>query len=342
MELQIEGIIGVVAILLFVYLIIQRRNTPSSEPKPKEVQELNSLKIKVHRERKQTGSIYLNIQCKGLIPVSTKTNIGFSVSVVTKGKNGVNKPVLSMIDSYQEPESRVFQDLRQIGEVDKYQGLGDWTTVGVVPTEILQPAMSGNQNLNIIVMLADMDNFPEIILGSGKGGILTFVEECNHYFSVKGYHEEGDNIDNARALSVKIGVAIGMSDGDFNETERKTLDTWIKRMIMPFDREKQIALKDLYNMAKNDAEEVFSGLNLYQQPWVDELNAICKKLCNIGEEAQKYETLELAHEIMVADGIERDEESKSIHKIARNLGINAEEIESIRSSKIHKLDNVVS
>jgi uncharacterized tellurite resistance protein B-like protein len=61
-------------------------------------------------------------------------------------------------------------------------------------------------------------------------------------------------------------------------------------------------------------------------------------LCDVGEEVQKYEALELVHEIMVADGKEHEEESKYIHKIARNLGINADEIETIRAHKIDKLD----
>jgi uncharacterized tellurite resistance protein B-like protein len=187
-----------------------------------------------------------------------------------------------------------------------------------------------------------MKSIPKIVLGSGEEGILTIIKDCNHHFNVKGYHEEGDHINEARALSVKIGVAVAMSDGEFDDTERKTLDMWIKKMIMPFNREKQAMLKDLYNNAKNDAEEVFSSLKLNKQPWKDELNVICKGLCDIGEEVQKYEALELVHEIMVADGVECDEESKNIHKIARNLGINADEIELIRAHKSHKLDNDIS
>jgi len=339
MEIQVEEIIGVVVLLFFGFLIIQKiRWSSQNKAKAEEVHHLGDMKIKIHKTNEKGVATYLNIQCKGLIPVRTKTDVGFTVSVMTENKAGKADPVLSMIDSFQESKSTAFQDLTQIGEVDEHHGFESWTTIGIVPTEILQPAVSGSQKLKIIVILVDMKSIPKIILGSGEGGILTIIKDCNHHFNVKGYHEEGEHINEARTLSVKIGVAVAMSDGKFDDTERKTLDMWIKKMIMPFNREKKTMLKGLYNNAKNDAEEVFSGLELKQQPWEDELNIICKKLCDIGEEVQKYEALELAHEVMVADGVECDEESRNIHKIARNLGINADEIELIRAHKIDKLD----
>jgi len=343
MDLQIEGIIGIVAILLFGYLIIQKtRGASEGRLKAEEVQELSGLKIKVHREHKQRESVYLNIQCKGLIPICTKTSIGFTISVMTENNNGKSEPVLSMIGSFQEPKSTAFQDLTQIGKVDEHHGFENWTTVGVVPTEILQPATGGNQKLKIIVMLVDMDNFPEIVLGLGRGGISTFTEDCNHHFNIKGYHEEGAHINEARALSIKIGVAVAMSDGEFDNTERVTLDSWIKKMTMPFNREKQIILKDLYNKAKEDVEGILTNSELNEQDRESVLDVICKELLDIGEEVQKYEALELAHEIMVADGVECKDESKCIHRIARNLGIDADEIDSIRAHKIHKLDKKTS
>jgi len=341
MEFKIEVIIITIIVLFFGYLIIQKiRRVPKSRAKAEEVHHLGDIKVKVHREYKQRGSVYLNIQCKGLFPICTKTNIGFTVSVMTENKNAKSKPVLSMIDSFQESKSTAFQDLTQIGEVNEHHGFEEWTTIGVIPTEILQPAIGGNQTLKIIVKLVDMNDFPKIVLGSGKGGILTFTEDCNHYFNIKGYHEEGGHINEARALSVKIGVAVAMSDGEFDDTERNTLDRWIKKMIMPFDREKQIILKDLYNKAKEEAEGVFSDLD--EKGRNSSLDMICKELHDIGEEVQKYEALELAHEVMVADGMECKDESKCIHRIAKNLGISADEIESIRAHKIHKLDSTTS
>jgi len=341
MELKIEEILVTITIIFFGFLVIQKiRESYRNKPKAEEVHHLGNMKIKIHKTHENGISTYLNIQCKGLIPVCTKTDIGFTISVMSESMTGKAEPVLSMIDSFQESKSTAFQDLTQIGEVDEHDGFGSWTTIGVVPTEILQPAVGGSQKLKIIIILFDVKSIPKIVLGSGEGGVLTIIKDYNHHFNVKGYLEEGDHINEARALSVKIGIAVAMSDGEFDDTERNTLDRWIKKMIMPFDREKQIMLKDLYNKAKEDAEEVFSDLK--EQDRDSALDIICKDLHDINEEAQKYEALELAHEVMVADGMECKDESRCIHRIAKNLGISADEIELIRAHKIHKLDSVIS
>jgi tellurite resistance protein len=207
---------------------------------------------------------------------------------------------------------------------------------------MLQPSIGGKKKLKIVIMLVDIEKPPKIVFGSGERGILVFVKDYSYNFNIKGYDEEGSHINEARALSIRIGVAVAMSDGDFDDKERKTLDIWIKKMIMPFNQEKQLELKKLYNNAKNKAEQEFANLGHDKKAWEVELNAICRELHDINEDVQKYEALELAHEVMVSDGVEHNEESKCIFSIARNLGINADEIELIRSSKIHKLSNVVN
>jgi len=339
MEIQIKEIISVAIPLFFGFLIFQKfRRQLQKKVKAKEVDHLGNMKIKIHKTNEEWGLTYLNIQCKGLIPIGIKTSIGFIVSVMTESQTGRSEPVLSTIDSFQESKSTAFQDLTKIGEIDASHGFDSWTTIGTIPIEILQPAISGAQKLKITVRLVDMNNLPEITLGAGEGGILTITKDYDYHFNVKGYHEEGSHINEARALSVKLGVAVAMSDGKFDITERKNIDLWIKKRIMFFDQEKQSTLKSLYNKAKNDAEEFFSGIELNEQPWKYEIDAICKDMCNIGEEVQKYEALELAHEVMVADGVECDKESENIHNIARNLDINIDEIEMIRSHKIYKLN----
>jgi tellurite resistance protein len=343
MELEIEEVILAVAALFSgVWLFFKIKGNFRSRIKAKEVYYLGNLEVKIIQKNKRELSPYLNVQCKGLIPICTRTNIGFSVSVMTEDDKGRINPVLSMIDSFQEPESTAFQNLTQFGEVDEHQGFENWTTVCKIPTFILQPTIGGKQKLKIIVMLVDMNNLPKISFGSGERGIFVITKDHSHVFGIKGYDEEDEHINKARALSVRVGVAVAMSDGKFDDKERMTLDIWIKKMIMPFNQEKQAIVKDLYNDAKNDAEQEFSNLEVNKEVWGAELKLICDELRDTGEEVQKYEALELAHEIMVSDGIEHDEESKCIFSIAKYLGINAYEIEASRSNKIHKLDNVIN
>lgn len=342
MELKIEVIITAIAILFFGYFVIKKIKILSKKRlKANDVNYLGKMKVRtVDVSNRQ--SPFLNVQCKGLIPILSRTDIGFTVSIFTKNDNGEADTVLSMIDTFQESASRAFHDLTRIGKVDEHHGFEDWTTVCNIPIHMLQPAIGGRQKLKIIIMVVDMKKLPKFLFGPGEKGMLVFNKDYGYDFSIKGYNEEGNHINKARALSIKIGVAVAMSDGEFDQREREALNIWIKKMVMPFNQEKQLALKKLYNNAKNKAEQEFANLGHDKKDWEVELNAICRELHDINEDVQKYEALELAHEVMVSDGVEHNEESKCIFSIARNLGINADEIELIRSSKIHKLSNVVN
>ena len=342
MEFKIEEIIIIIFLIFFGYFIIKKIKILSKRRlEANDVNYLGKMKVRI-TDVSNRRSPFLNVQCRGLIPVLSRTDIGFTVSIFTKNNNGKTDTVLSMIDTFQESESRAFHDLTRIGKVDEHHGFEDWTTVCNIPIHILQPAIGGRQKLKIIIMMVDMEKFPKFLFGPGKNGVLVFNKDYSYDFSIKGYNEEGGHINKARALSIKIGVAVAMSDGVFEKKEREALDVWIKKMIMPFNQEKQSVLKELYNNARDQAEQEFSDLEKNNKDWEAKLNVICKELYDINEDVQRYEALELAHEIMVSDGVEHSEESKCIFSIARNLGINTDEIELIRSSKIHKLNNVIN
>ncbi|MBT7555440.1 hypothetical protein HN615_00765, partial [Candidatus Woesearchaeota archaeon] len=289
MELKIEEIIAVIAVLLFGYFIIKKiSGLFRKKAKASDVHYLGEIKTRIVQNI-NNRSPFLDIQCKGLIPVCSKTNVGFTVSIFTEDDSGRTDVVLSIIDTFQEPDSRAFQDLTRIGEVDEHDGFENWTTVCKTPLHMLQPSIGGKKKLKIVIMLVDIEKPPKIVFGSGERGILVFVKDYSYNFNIKGYDEEGSHINEARALSIRIGVAVAMSDGDFDDKERKTLDIWIKKMIMPFNQEKQLELKKLYNNAKNKAEQEFANLGHDKKAWEVELNAICRELHDINEDVQKYE-----------------------------------------------------
>ena len=72
------------------------------------------------------------------------------------------------------------------------------------------------------------------------------------------------------------------------------------------------------------------------------LSSICARMNEISEQAQKYEALELAHEVMAADGEIHESEMSVIHKVADALDIDSKELEKIRDQKIVSLDTKAS
>ena len=84
----------------------------------------------------------MEIQGRGLIPVWTPTNIGFMTSVFDV-TDGDPEPVLSHMENFQEPTTIAFQHVIGLGSVGVDQGFGDWSQVGAVLPDILQPPVGG-------------------------------------------------------------------------------------------------------------------------------------------------------------------------------------------------------
>jgi len=288
---------------------------------------MGSMQVRVQEDRLDSGQVFLTVQCKGVFPLNLTTKVGFMVSVLSNDDEGRLAPVISNLDGFQESNSTAFQCLNEVGEVSGSQGYIDWVQIGAVPLEILQPALGGKNELNIVTRLVDMDNIPEIYLGFGDGDLWSSSQVYEYRYASKGYREEAENRDKARALSIEIGMAIAMSDGELDDTEGETLKSWIQKMITPYSDEKQKELKRTYNEAMKVSYQLAESGNLV-------LSDICSKLNEIGEDAQKYEALELAHKVMAADGIIHKEEMKVIHQVADALGIDSEELEKMRDQQI--------
>ena len=86
------------------------------------------------------------IEGRGLIPVNVLTKIGFATSVfdVTGGDRA---PVMSSVESTQEPDTRAFHDVVTAGMVGNDQGFTDWVQIGlVVPDFLVHRLRSQNQS----------------------------------------------------------------------------------------------------------------------------------------------------------------------------------------------------
>lgn len=278
----------------------------------------------------------LDVEVRGLFPVQQTTNVGFIISVFTKDSNGDLEPVFSMLNEFQEPQSRAFQDLTGCGEISENQGFTRWVKIGVVPTGILQPARTGRQELSIVVRLVDIDNIPTIFQGftdreSGNSPLWASREHYDFNCQVTGYSEEAEARDEAQALSIKIGMAVAMADGTLDDAEGFVLKNWIKSVLSNYSGEKEQKLKKIYNDAMRESYSLAKSKNLL-------LDDVCKKLNELGDTAQKYQAIELAHKVMAADGQADKREMKVINDVAEQLGIDSSELEKIRDKQIIKLN----
>ena len=211
----------------------------------------------------------------------------------------------------------------------------DWVRVGVVFPEFLVPAYGGERNLQIITRLVDTANMPSINFGFGDGdqpGIIAIVRnDYTFNYSGKGFLEASEHRDEARALAIRLGMAIATADGSVDDSEGNVIKDWVTKIIATFADSKRDELKTLYNDAMRNAFADAKAGEL-------SLSEVTTRLNEIAEDPQKYEAIELCFDVMAADGIAEESEMNSIRRIAEALDLDYKEIETLRDKKLIELD----
>lgn len=277
-----------------------------------------------------SGPLAKLVEAKGLFPLTKTKQIGFVTSVFDK-TGGELEPVISVIETFQEPASVAYQHTVEVGKVSPDQGFASWVKVGVVCPEILLTPFGGDRKLIAVVRMVDSDKPPRILNGyhdkDDPGLLWQRSIEFDFHVSVKGYKEAATHRDEARALSITIAMAVAMADGSLNYTEGRVLQDWISRAISPFAGEKRDSLKQLYNGAMKEAYAAAKAGNL-------SLSRLTERLNEVGEKSIKYEAIELCFDVMAADGKADPEEMKTIRKVAAALELDYNEMENIRDQRI--------
>ena len=285
---------------------------------------------KLNDDDEEDGERYKSIEGKGLFPIDGVTRLGVLTSVFDEVGEELT-PILSAIDSFQEPESTVFQWSQELGECQPGWGFSDWVQFTPIPPHYLIPPYSGKRKIKVIVRLIDLDNPPQIVHGfrdpSEERVLWAQALTFEYDFVEKGYLEAGEDRDKARSYAIKLGVAVAMADGSLDDEEGNVLKHWIGKTIEPYSDERQQVLKDLYNTALRESFDLARSGTL-------SLSEITRDLANIGESAQKYEAIELCFEVMAADGVADPEELNTIHAIADALDLDFDEIERLRDQKL--------
>jgi len=292
---------------------------------------LGELELRVIERQLESVTAQV-VECRGLFPVYSRKNIGLVTSILCDDDKEDLAPVISMLDFCQEDGTSAYQSIYEIGQVDGPGGYENWASIAFFYPEMLQPSYGGMQTLYAFVRLVDMNNMPSITLGFSprSESIWTGQVTHRHHFEDKGYKEEQEDTDEARALSIQLGVAVALVDDDFDDREGEALNKWIKNIISPFSNDKKEELKKLYNKALKDSYQLDKSGKL-------NIEEICKKMNKIAENTQKHEALELVNVVMAADTKILDSETKLINKISKLLDIDPAEAEKIRDKQTVKL-----
>tara|TARA_B100000959_G_C14698464_1_gene507777 strand:- start:155 stop:742 length:588 start_codon:yes stop_codon:yes gene_type:complete len=130
-------------------------------------------------------------------------------------------------------------------------------------------------------------------------------------------------------------MAIAMSDESLDDSEGFVLKDWVNKMIAPYSEERQAELKELYNTTMRDTYQKAKQGDLV-------LSDVTSSLNEIDNEAIKLDAVELAFQVMSADGTADPRELEMIKKISASLGIDYDQVEKFRDQNILKLDSSVA
>ena len=199
---------------------------------------------------------FKSIKVKGLLPITYSTNLSVIVSVLDITDENDKMPIISFVGDFKEPGSTVFRLKHDLGNFQPNTGFTKWVEMGRVIPMFLQPPYGGVRKLGVNFFLYNTDDPIEVREGflNKKTGLIAFKQfKMEHEFEIKGYMEKSEDIDNARALSVKIAMAVAMSDGALADEEGDTIKNWIKSTISTYSKDRQKDLKNIYNTALKDA-----------------------------------------------------------------------------------------
>lgn len=271
------------------------------------------------------------IQIKGLLPIQRDVDLTAYLSVVDVTEEEAH-PVISYVESVQEESTTCFLQVQPMGHFESGVGFKDWVQVGAIIPNFIQPPRTGNRKLSAKFFLVNSVTPMSFIAGYcdnlDHAEIFAFESfDFNFNFTEKGFLDSSEDQKKARAVSVKIAMAVAMSDGSLHENEGNAIKEWIKRAIANFSEERQKELKSVYNGALKEAFTQAKSGKLVISKLTDELNGY-------DETKIKYDAINLCFDVMAADGQADKAELQTIREVAEALELDPDEVSKIRDKKL--------
>ncbi len=288
----------------------------------------------IHLESEDAKVPAIEVQARGLFPIREEKSLAAWISIFD-GSDGENKPVVCQISHFQEIDTPAYFMACELGLVAPHYGIPEWVRIGMIFPEILWPPIGGQRELTAVVRLVDLSDPPILGLGfiHSNGSSIIWSQKATfaHYFDEKGYQEAAEHREEAQVLTLRIAMAVAMSDGSLDEQEGLLMKKWIKRSITPFSGEDEARMKNIFNqtLQRSYSDARHNSLDLL---------ALAGRLKDIGETSSKYNALELGADIMAADGIVHADEIKALNSLAELLDLDLKRVKEILDTRFVKLD----
>ena len=118
-----------------------------------------------------------------------------------------------------------------------------------------------------------------------------------------------------------------MSDGNLDSKEGNKIKNWIKKNLATLDDKNKSKYKTRYNNAFKNAFEQSKKNQL-------SIEMIARKLKKLDMKDCEYKTIELAYQIIAADGVMEPNEMHTINHLIKTLNLDKDHVDKIRDQNI--------
>jgi len=281
-----------------------------------------------HSVKSKYGAFSIRLEVKDLEIESTSCQ---AIHLSMKGLIDVNEPctgviqlfaedgslVQAMHHEFQEWDTHYFEHVVRDFVFNKDIYFEDWAVLAACPIFMISPPKGGTQTITVKLHLiggsSEIPKFNNGILV--QGGVIrrTLTSSAVVQFSGgSGYLAAEENRREGAKATIRLGMAMAISDGSVDASESAALRSWAKKHVastLEPASEKKMINQCLADAAKDAAEGLLS------------VDRCLVQLNDVGSENALLSAAELCAEILGADGEVDRREIKLFNKIVSQINI---------------------
>tara|TARA_S200000501_G_C20846004_1_gene753678 strand:+ start:193 stop:1437 length:1245 start_codon:yes stop_codon:yes gene_type:complete len=299
---------------------------------------MQELQIRVIEDTQLIGEdnfeVY-RVQAKGIIPFIQGMDLTFSTSIIDT-TDEISKPVICLLDTFQEKQSRVYLNQRRYGVIDQEMGWAEWSEVGIAIKSTLVAPKTGYRDFTFITQISSTSSSNSINMTVIPDQVLWAQEKTiEHYNKEKGYMDLAEDAYLSEEATIKLAFHIATIDGELHKKEGEYIKEWMQRAIGSLEGEKRETRKENLNNSLEEANNKFkTGMT------TNYVNKQIKILIDKGTKIDHFECIELLYDVMSSDGKAHTDELKFVKDIAKQFDIDNSELALMREKRMLHLDDL--
>ncbi len=139
----------------------------------------------------------------------------------------------------------------------------------------------------------------------------------------------------AATLSLKIAMAVAMSDGNLHKREGMAIKKAAIRLLSPYSGKEAQTMKQRCNQAIKESHAEAKQGSLH-------LESLARRLNNTGNQQLKHEALQLCTDVMTADGVADPSELALLHRIGDLIGLDMQQVKRFIDTGLMKKGLVIA